>query len=282
MKKLIRGKRYNTSTATVCGSYTHKSPSDFDYVCETLYRKQTGEYFLHGEGGVRTVYAARGESGWTGGEKIIPYTLEKAQKWAEEHLKSETYEEIFGPVDEFKDKYRDKVSQTLRLSGATIELLKRAASTMDKPLSEVADDILFNALNERKDSKNMDMDKILKIIDNNEDKIKGYIKKLMDEDGTYPIDVLYCPRTEDLEFQQDDGSWVQNDDRTHLFTIKPGMVDDHYLTMRELEHLDTDDDEEYKYVSLFDFKSDEAIDYLNDLINEEYDLLIDGFKKHNA
>lgn len=48
MKKIINGKAYNTETAKELGSYWNGYPhGDFSYVCETLYVKRTGEYFLH-------------------------------------------------------------------------------------------------------------------------------------------------------------------------------------------------------------------------------------------
>lgn len=103
MKKIINGKKYDTETATYLGRY--QSPgngwSDFSYYEETLYRKKTGEFFLHGEGGPMTRYA-RSESGntRTGGETIIPLTIDEAKAWAEEKLEADKYEEIFGEVEE--------------------------------------------------------------------------------------------------------------------------------------------------------------------------------------
>lgn len=103
MKKIINGRIYDTNTAKELGrdDQTYGNFSDWE---ETLYRKSTGEYFLHGEGGPQTKYAQQvGENSWTGGEKIIPLSIESAQKWAEEHLEADDYERIFGIIEENED-----------------------------------------------------------------------------------------------------------------------------------------------------------------------------------
>lgn len=99
MKKIINGKLYDTDKARYLGG--DSAGDGFSYWCEELYVKRTGEYFLYGKGGPMTKYAeSAGQNQWTGGEKIIPLTLNNAMKWAEEHLRAEAYEEIFGLPDE--------------------------------------------------------------------------------------------------------------------------------------------------------------------------------------
>lgn len=101
MKKVIKGKLYDTEKATEVGSWHDGYPSDFRYVCETLYRKRTGEYFLHGEGGPMSRYAQScGQNQWTGGESITPLTYEAAKQWAEDHLDADEYEAEFGIPEE--------------------------------------------------------------------------------------------------------------------------------------------------------------------------------------
>lgn len=104
MKKIINGKMYNTETATVKGEYSNSySVSDFKYFEETLYQKKTGEFFLYGEGGPLSPYKeVLGDSGATGGEKILPLSLDEAKKWAEENLTADEYIGIFGEVEEWK------------------------------------------------------------------------------------------------------------------------------------------------------------------------------------
>ena len=102
MKKVINGKTYDTTTATRLGWWSvGEFVTDLNYSAETLYRKKTGEYFLHGEGGAMSRYAtAQGPSSWGGGERIMPMSPEEARAWAEEHLTGEEYEEVFGTVEE--------------------------------------------------------------------------------------------------------------------------------------------------------------------------------------
>ena len=102
MKKVINGKLYDTEKAQRLASWENiQDVRSFSHMEETLYRKRTGEYFLHGEGEARTRYARQYESNmWGHGEEIVPLTVQAAQEWAEEHLDGDEYEKIFGTVDE--------------------------------------------------------------------------------------------------------------------------------------------------------------------------------------
>ena len=101
MKKIINGKRYDTSTARLIGNAGYSYPGDFEYWSESLYIKKTGEFFLYGEGGARSKYSHRiGQNLWSGGEAIRPLTLREAREWAERYLDAEEYEQVFGVVEE--------------------------------------------------------------------------------------------------------------------------------------------------------------------------------------
>lgn len=101
MKKIINGRKYDTNTAEEIGMYTNgRSSADFSYFCETLYRKRTGEFFLHGYGGASSRYAQSVGNSLTGGEKILPLAEGEAKSWAENHLTGDEYEAIFGEVEE--------------------------------------------------------------------------------------------------------------------------------------------------------------------------------------
>lgn len=103
MKKIINGKRYDTDTATLIGNAGYGHPGDFEYWEENLYRKKTGEFFIHGEGGAMSKYSRKtGQNEWSGGEEIRPLTLREAQDWAEKYLDADEYEEIFGRIEEGK------------------------------------------------------------------------------------------------------------------------------------------------------------------------------------
>lgn len=101
MKKIINGKKYDTDTAQEMGSWCNGyAANDFSYDAQTLYKKRTGEFFLHCEGGPMSPYCTHyGRSrGW--GEAIEPLSDEDVKKWAEEHLSCDEYESIFGNVEE--------------------------------------------------------------------------------------------------------------------------------------------------------------------------------------
>ncbi len=103
MKKIINGRRYDTQTAKLVGYTSYSTPGSLGYWSEDLYRKKTGEYFLHGQGGPMSRYSERsGENTWSYGHEIRPLSLEEAQEWAEKYLSGDEYEKIFGEVEEEK------------------------------------------------------------------------------------------------------------------------------------------------------------------------------------
>lgn len=139
MKKIIGGKRYDTDTAKEMGYASYSNPSDFSYWRETLYRKNTGEFFLHGEGGPMSRYAETvGQNEWSGGQKIMPLSIDAAQEWAEEHLDGDEYEQIFGAVED----NLEKRTCTFSLSGSTIEKIKRRAAEEGISMSAYIDKIV--------------------------------------------------------------------------------------------------------------------------------------------
>lgn len=140
MKKIINGKLYNTETAREIASWSDgMSFRDFSHVEEVLYQKRTGEFFLFGEGGPMSKYAeSAGQNQWTGGSKIIPLDWESARKWAEEHLDSDDYQEIFGQIAE--DDGRTVV--TLSLSVGAVERAKRSAAQAGVSLSAYIESLI--------------------------------------------------------------------------------------------------------------------------------------------
>ena len=101
MKRIIKGKLYNTDTASRIGSCEFSNPGNFRYCFEELYRKNNGEFFLSGEGGPLSKYREQvGSGGWTSGEAIIPLTIEEAKAWCENHLSADSYIELFGEPEE--------------------------------------------------------------------------------------------------------------------------------------------------------------------------------------
>lgn len=133
MKKIIDNKSYDTEKAREVGSWDNGLyPRDFGHCYETLYRKRTGEYFIHGEGGPMSKYRrAVDQNSWRGGEDITPLTVEEARQWAEKNLKVEEYEAEFGEVAD--DDSRTVLSLTMAASLA--ERLRREAAKAGLSLS---------------------------------------------------------------------------------------------------------------------------------------------------
>lgn len=100
MKKIINGRKYDTTTATEIGSWDNGRYRDFRYCAETLYRKRTGEFFIHGEGGPLSDYCSYTGTMRGDGENIVPLTESDAREWVERHLTADEYEAIFGETEE--------------------------------------------------------------------------------------------------------------------------------------------------------------------------------------
>ena len=101
MKKIINNKLYNTKTAKFLGSDSYSNERDFNYWHEKLYVKKTGEFFLWGEGGPKSKYAEQVEPHcYMGGCDITPLSLDEAREWAERHLSTDVYIELFGEPEE--------------------------------------------------------------------------------------------------------------------------------------------------------------------------------------
>ena len=142
MKKIIKNKVYDTKTAQEVGSWSNGGTwRDFSHMQETLYRKKTGEYFLHGEGGPQTKYAeSEGSNSWSGGERLIPLSFEAASAWAQEKLSGEEYEAIFGEVVE--DDSKKLVAYSLTVTA--IEKLKRLGEVQGRSASDILNELILN------------------------------------------------------------------------------------------------------------------------------------------
>ena len=140
MRKIINNKVYDTEKAAQIGlSDNGHAPNDMAYSGETLYRKRTGEYFLHGEGGPMTSYAvSTGNNNWRGSERITPISYAAARQWAEDHLSADAYEAEFGAVTEDDS----QVTITLSLRADTAEALRRTAAKAGQSLSAYAERVL--------------------------------------------------------------------------------------------------------------------------------------------
>lgn len=137
MKKIISGKVYDTGTATfIARDDNGLGKNDFQWLEEALYRKRTGEYFLHGKGGALTYCASPISGGYTSGEKIVPLTYAGARKWAEEHLDADEYLTIF----EADPDESESVIMTVQLKASTRAKLEHLQSKKGKSMSAIIDE----------------------------------------------------------------------------------------------------------------------------------------------
>ena len=130
IKKIINGKRYDTSTAERIGAAGYSRPGDLYYWKEELYRKKTGEFFLYCEGGAKSKYSRRtGQNEWSGGKEIRPLSLKEAQEWAEQYLDADEYEKVFGRIEEDKSQISTWITNTLK--SAADELREKGLTLAD-------------------------------------------------------------------------------------------------------------------------------------------------------
>ena len=129
MKKIINGRLYDTETAKWLASWENECYcNDFAWCCEALYRKRTGEYFLHGKGGGLSKYASPVcGGGWTFGEAIRALSEEQARMWAEEKLCAEEYAKLFGIIPDAEEEGGEVL---------TVALGKEASGVLQKLCDE--------------------------------------------------------------------------------------------------------------------------------------------------
>lgn len=127
MKKIIRGRKYDTETARKVGCKTEQALygdsgllANVDYA---LYRKRTGEYFVHAE-------YDRLDDGCP--DYIKPLTNDEANEWAQENLDVDVYEREFGEtVDD-----DETISASINLPRKTYDKLRRLAVEAGEPMSK--------------------------------------------------------------------------------------------------------------------------------------------------
>lgn len=108
----VGGRRYNLDTAKKIGTAAET----------TLYRKNSGEFFLH----------------WENTKKIESLIYRDAEKWAKKNLTEEEYKAGFT--------YSDTKRQVIyHLPDYAIQKLKNMAADRRKPMSEILTDIIMDA-----------------------------------------------------------------------------------------------------------------------------------------
>lgn len=138
MKKIIRGRLYDTDTAKRLGGRDAYSGT-FEAVEETLYRKRNGEFFLHGSGGPASAYRRYiNHNEWAGGDDIRPMSYDCAREWAERYLSTDEYIKIFGPIPE--DNSLEFV--TLRVRRDIMAKVRRYSSASGRTISDIVQSLL--------------------------------------------------------------------------------------------------------------------------------------------
>ena len=140
MKKVIRGRVYDTSTAQEIGSTYGggENRADFHFWEETLYRKRTGEYFLYCYGGGLSQYGVwHGNTGCSG-EHIKPLSLDQAKIWAENALDGDDFAKEFGDPEE----NGDKTVMTVSITKGAVDLVKREAQKRDMSMSGLIEELI--------------------------------------------------------------------------------------------------------------------------------------------
>jgi hypothetical protein len=122
-------KSYDTGTAHRVGApyvQGNRTKGDPHRSCETLYRKRTGEYFLHVMGGSAT--------DMNGGEAIIPLDPNAARDWARRHVANDVYEAEFvrGGDD-------TPVALSIQVSKVAYDRIKDAATADGSTMREVVE-----------------------------------------------------------------------------------------------------------------------------------------------
>ena len=140
MKKVIRGRLYDTNTAKPIGSTFGGAElsTDFHYWEETLYKKRTGEYFLCCFGGAMSKYGVWHGNAGEPGTAIKPLAYDEAKAWAEKALDGDEWIAEFGDPEENGDKTTMNISVTV---GAA-DIVKRAAQKAGKNVSEMIETLI--------------------------------------------------------------------------------------------------------------------------------------------
>lgn len=122
MKKIIRGRKYDTETARKVGCKTEQAQyGDVDYA---LYRKRTGEYFVHAE------FSYMLDD--VNPDYIKPLSEDEANEWAQEHLNADVYESEFGEIVDDDE----TISASINLPRKTYDKLRRLAVEAGEPMSK--------------------------------------------------------------------------------------------------------------------------------------------------
>ena len=101
MKQIIKGKIYNTETATEIADWSSDySRSDFRACTEILYVSPRGRHFLYGHGGPMTRWSQRSGDMTYSGKGIEALTEDEALEWCERHRIDDSIVSKFFKIEE--------------------------------------------------------------------------------------------------------------------------------------------------------------------------------------
>jgi hypothetical protein len=95
MTKSIDRVIYDTEKAEKIAEYTENNEGDFEYLKETLYHTRKGNWFLHGEGGPKSIYTEWISGSTYGSEEIISMDEDDAIEWCERRQQIAALEKHF-------------------------------------------------------------------------------------------------------------------------------------------------------------------------------------------
>ena len=144
MKRVIRGRTYNTETSKLITEYSHGYPGDPGHYRENLYRTPRNAYFLACHGGVRSHYAYEFRDGqFRTSDDVIPLNDEQVLRWLEDHERSDEIEALFGKQPEAGD---GAVMICLRLPEALNGRVVQAARRSGRDVHTWLNDAIERAL----------------------------------------------------------------------------------------------------------------------------------------
>lgn len=139
MKKTINKKVYDSGKAKALAHWDNGCfPSDLCGYMETLCITKSGNYFIHGCGGAKSIYAAVIGNTPTSGEKIRPIAYSEAEEWAKRKLAAEEFEALFGKAGVGKS------ALNVEISNAAKQKLERIKSETEQPLSTLIEKMIAN------------------------------------------------------------------------------------------------------------------------------------------
>ncbi len=122
MKRVIKGKRYDTDKATLIGEHVSADPGQEGCTRETLYKKRGGEYFVRVQGPYTL-------------DALIPLSVKEAASWVMDNKGRAAY------MEEFESQGFTTISVTLTLDCK--RKLDRIANDNHVPRYTVIDNLIL-------------------------------------------------------------------------------------------------------------------------------------------